>query len=68
MPKYLTMQILPASTAILAANGGTGSQKIQIQNTLHGQKPLLMKIKVEYVRNGQAVNDASDVNNFPPGL
>lgn len=68
VPKYLTMQLLPASSAVLAANGGTASQKIQVTNTLHGQKQLLMKIKVDYVKNGSSFSDSGDVSNFPSGL
>jgi hypothetical protein len=32
------------------------------------QKPAQMKLKVEYVENGQVVSETADVGNLPNGL
>jgi AP-1 complex subunit gamma-1 len=55
--KYMKLEILPATSSMmqpLAQNGIT--QDMKITNTLEGQKPLALKIKVNYgFDNGRKV-------------
>lgn len=58
---------MPASgteLAPLAQNGLT--QEMRITNTMEGQKPLSLKIKVNYVTgNGQQVSETKVLNSLP---
>jgi AP-1 complex subunit gamma-1 len=60
----------PSKTAnFLPANSSnTVSQVIKVTNNAHGQKALVMKLKVSYKVNGQPVLEQGQVNNFPAGL
>jgi AP-1 complex subunit gamma-1 len=67
VPKYLTMQLQPASGTVIAPSGSI-QQQLRLTNSLHGQKPLLMKLKIEYMQNGQRVSEMSSMSNFPEAL
>eukprot|EP01097_Dermamoeba_algensis_P002935 TRINITY_DN2169_c0_g1_i1.p1 TRINITY_DN2169_c0_g1~~TRINITY_DN2169_c0_g1_i1.p1 ORF type:complete len:918 (-),score=256.83 TRINITY_DN2169_c0_g1_i1:213-2966(-) len=70
LPKYIKLVQMPppSSTTIPPNNSGSVHQTIKIQNTLQGQKPVLMKIKLEYVANGEKTETTADVFNFPSDL
>lgn len=69
VPKFMQLQLEPASGSVLPGNGeGSIVQVIRVTNSLHGQKSLVMKVKINYKRNGEDVVEQGQVNNFPPGL
>eukprot|EP00742_Colponemidia_sp_Colp-10_P000433 GILJ01000474.1.p1 GENE.GILJ01000474.1~~GILJ01000474.1.p1 ORF type:complete len:866 (-),score=167.22 GILJ01000474.1:91-2688(-) len=69
VPKYIKLQMLPASSTTLPPNSkGAVTQVIKLENTLHGEKPLLMKLKVDFVNNGQPISEVGQVNSFPAGI
>ncbi|KAJ7556154.1 hypothetical protein O6H91_05G071600 [Diphasiastrum complanatum] len=69
VPKFMQLQLEPASGNVLPANSsGTVTQVIRVNNSQHGQKSLVMRIRVSYKINGQEVLEQGQVNNFPPGL
>ncbi|CAM6128159.1 unnamed protein product [Calypogeia fissa] len=69
VPKFLQLQLEPASGNALPANGGgIITQVINITNTLHGQKSLLMKLRIIYKVNGEEKIEQGQVSNFPQGL
>uniref|UniRef100_A0A0G4HRT6 GAE domain-containing protein n=1 Tax=Chromera velia CCMP2878 TaxID=1169474 RepID=A0A0G4HRT6_9ALVE len=69
VPKYIKLQMHSASSAsIEAAGGAPTTQKIEIQNGEAPAKPTLMKIRVTFIMNGQQVQEAGQVANFPAGL
>ncbi len=41
---------------------------VKLNNTEQGQRPVLMKMKLDFVYMGQKVTEVADVGNFPPGL
>ncbi|CAI5492312.1 unnamed protein product [Closterium sp. Naga37s-1] len=56
VPKFMQLQLEAASgAAVPASNSGSVTQTMRITNTLHGQKPLVMKLRVSYKVGGQDV-------------
>ncbi|BBN00790.1 AP-1 complex subunit gamma-1 [Marchantia polymorpha subsp. ruderalis] len=69
VPKFLQLQLEPASGSVLpASGGGLITQSINLTNTMHGQKSLLMKLRIIYKINGQDKVEQGQVSNFPQGL
>lgn len=53
LPKYLKLQVLPVSSTNLTPLGGSATQQIKLANTAQGEKPLAMRVRLEYKTNGQ---------------
>ena len=69
VPKYLQLRMEAASGNHLGAMGASViNQRMHVVNSLSGQKPLMMRLKVGYLHNGAQVSDMIEVKNFPPGL
>ena len=69
MPKFMQLRLDPASGNILGANSGsTATQNLHVTNTMHGQKPLVMRLRIAYTRSGEAKLEQAEVKNFPSGL
>ena len=66
--QYLQMRLEAASGNTLAPGGGTVTQNVHVTNTKYGTKGIMMKIKVTFSLNGEAVVDQAKVANFPQGL
>lgn len=64
VPTFLKLQIDPPSSTDLLP-GGQITQVVKLNNTLHGQKPLLLKVKVSYVANGVPFEDLSAPLSIP---
>ena len=68
VPKYMKLQMSPASgTQVPPMNGGSVKQVFKVANSMHGQKPILLRIKIDYAVNGQPVSEQGQVDNFPAG-
>jgi len=68
VPKYLKLQVNPPSGNLIPPNNsGNVTQSIKLMNSEQGQKPLVLKIKIDYLVNGAPVSEVADVN-FPPGV
>ncbi|CAK9225490.1 unnamed protein product [Sphagnum troendelagicum] len=69
VPKFMQLQLEPASSNFLPANGdGFITQIIKATNNMHGQKAIVMKLRVSFKSNGQNNLEQAQVNNFPAGL
>jgi AP-1 complex subunit gamma-1 len=56
VPKYLKLEMLPpTSTTIPASSNGVVTQEIRLINTAHGQKNIMLKLKIGYTANGVVV-------------
>lgn len=68
VPKFMQLKLSPASGSSLAA-GGRITQRISVANSMHGQKPLIMRLRISYATpaEGPTVQQA-EVKNFPAGL
>jgi AP-1 complex subunit gamma-1 len=69
VPKYITLTLgSPSGTVVPPHGSGAVTQQITLHNSLYGQKPLMLKIRVEYNIGGTKVVDTATVSAFPPGL
>lgn len=69
VPKFMQLQLEPASSSIVpAGSSGAVSQVLHVTNTLHGQKALIMKLRITFKVNGEDKLEQGQVNNFPAGL
>jgi len=63
VPKYITLEMKPASGSVLGPNGATTiSQKIQLENLSHGVNPLMIRIQVTMTINGQKFVEVEKVD------
>lgn len=67
VPQYLKLLLEAPSGTHLAPMGAPINLVIKLNNSLHGQKPILMKLKLSYVANGHRAEDLADVS-FPANL
>lgn len=65
VPKYLQLRLEPASGSTVGALGGVVTQLLHAVNSMAGQKQLVMRLRVNYVKAGQPVQHQLEVNNFP---
>lgn len=68
----MRLRLEPASGTTLPPGGpagGTVVQQLYVHNSMHGQKGLIMRLKISFVDgDGNAVEEQAEVSNFPPGL
>eukprot|EP01027_Heterolobosea_sp_BB2_P016132 GEZU01023001.1.p1 GENE.GEZU01023001.1~~GEZU01023001.1.p1 ORF type:complete len:814 (-),score=236.92 GEZU01023001.1:145-2586(-) len=69
VPKYVKLVLGAPSSSNLAPNRqDTIFQKITVSNSLQGQKPLLMKLKIDFKLGGTPVSTQLNLSQFPPGF
>jgi AP-1 complex subunit gamma-1 len=68
VPKYIRLGIQPATGQVLPPRSDVVSQNMSVTNTSNGEKPLLMKLRIGYMFNGQSVQEMGQVNGFPQGF
>ncbi|XP_019421654.1 PREDICTED: AP-1 complex subunit gamma-2-like [Lupinus angustifolius] len=69
VPKFLQLQLDPASSNTLpAAGNGSIMQILKATNSQHGKKSLVMRIRIAYKINGKDTLEEGQINNFPRGL
>uniref|UniRef100_H3G6T5 AP-1 complex subunit gamma n=1 Tax=Phytophthora ramorum TaxID=164328 RepID=H3G6T5_PHYRM len=57
-PKYIKLKMEPPTGDVVPPNNsGTVTQVVKIQNSMQGEKPVLMRIKLEFFVNGSKVED-----------
>ena len=66
VPPYVKLQMAMASGNTVPPNGSsTVEQKVKLMNTLQGQKPILVKIKIDGKHGSNTIAVVHTVNNFP---
>jgi AP-1 complex subunit gamma-1 len=68
VPKYLSLQLEPASGSVLPGLGGSIRQSLRVTNSSGGAKGLVMRLRLNYSKGGQPVVQQVEVSNFPTGL
>ena len=69
VPKFMQLKLEPASAQFVPASGSGAptTQVLTVTNTMHGQKPLVMKLKIGYSLNGAPAAHQAQVS-FPAGV
>lgn len=68
VPKFMQLKLDPASGSALPPNGaGSVTQALHITNSMHGQKPLVMRLRLAYTLGDQQVTEQAEVSGFPAG-
>jgi len=69
VPKYMKLHMsLASSSTVLPHNAGNVTQTFKVANSLHGQKPVLVRIKLDYSVNGKVISETGQVDSFPVGI
>jgi len=69
VPPFMKVQMGPTSGNMVPPNNsGQVVQQFKIANSMHGQQPPAVKMKLDFVVNGRAVGDMVAVYNFPQGV
>ncbi|KAA6427411.1 MAG: AP-1 complex subunit gamma-1 [Trebouxia sp. A1-2] len=69
VPKFMQLRLEPASSSTLAANSSDAViQKLHVKNNMHGQKPLVMRLRIGFTSGGANKVEQAEVKNFPAGL
>ena len=64
VPKHMQLQLSQASGNTMQ-QGETITQTIRVTNTLHGEKALMLKLKCDYLTNGETRTKQTTVTSFP---
>jgi len=68
VPKYVKLQVNPPTGSVVPPlNSGKVLQQLKLINTLPNEKPLLLKIKLDYQLDGATISEMADVS-FPEGV
>ena len=64
--KYMNLKMKPATGTVLDQMGQNITQEMNIVNNMEGQKPMSLKLKINYTADGgQAVSQIKVLNNLP---
>jgi len=56
VPKYLKLEMSPPTSATIPPNtNGSVTQELKVCNSVQGEKPIMLKLKILYKLNGQPV-------------
>ncbi|CAK9035289.1 unnamed protein product [Durusdinium trenchii] len=67
VPKYITLTMQPATGQVLPPQTDLVTQTMRCVNSTHGEKGLLMKLRIGYVCNGTPVQEMGQIGGFPLG-
>ena len=69
VPKYMQLKMTPPSSpSVPPSNSGKTKQQFKVANSMHGHKPVILRVKIEYTTMGQLISETGQVDNFPPGV
>lgn len=65
VPKYLKLTMSPSSSNVIPPNkSGEVTQKIKLDNSLHGQKKVMIRVRISYVLDGKPVTEQAQIDNM----
>jgi len=68
VPKYMKLQMEAASSQVLQPMSNDVSQSMTLVNTMQGERPIMMKLRISYDQNGGTVQEMAQVSSFPQGF
>jgi AP-1 complex subunit gamma-1 len=64
--KHVQLTMQPASSNIIPAQSNNSvTQKLLLNNTMHGAKKLAIRVKIDYQTNGQNKSEQTQISAFP---
>lgn len=64
--KHVQLQMQPASsTTIPAHSHNSVTQSLTLHNTLHGKKKIVIRVKIDYRKDGVACSETAQIAKFP---
>ena len=67
VPKFMTLSMQPASEGVLRPHAAPASQAMTVVNSLHGSKPLVLRLKIAYTQAGERVEEVVTFAGLPAG-
>ena len=65
----MQLRLEPASGSTLPASTSDAvKQTLHVKNSMHGQKSLVMRLRISYAVGGVNKLEQAEVKNFPAGL
>jgi AP-1 complex subunit gamma-1 len=64
----MQLRLDPASGSALQPGGAPVTQAIHVTNSMHGQKPIALRLRISYVHNGATKVEMCEVSGLPAGL
>jgi len=68
VPKFMQLRLDPASGNALPPVGAPVTQGIHLTNTMHGQKPIALRLRIAYTVAGQPKVEMAEVSGLPLSL
>ncbi|KAL6775989.1 AP1G1 [Auxenochlorella protothecoides x Auxenochlorella symbiontica] len=68
VPRFATLRLSPPSGTSLAGPGQELTQRLHVVNSAPGTKPLVLRLRLAFQRDGAGVTDQVEVGGFPPGF
>jgi AP-1 complex subunit gamma-1 len=69
VPKYMKLDMKPASTTELPPMSASANQVMNVVNTMRGERPGMMKLRISYEHNGGVVQEMAQLSSgFPDYL
>jgi AP-1 complex subunit gamma-1 len=65
VPKYLKLAMKTPSAKALLANGAAVTQGIDIENSMQGEKKIMVRVKINFTIDGQALSQTAQIDTFP---
>jgi AP-1 complex subunit gamma-1 len=65
VPKYLKLSMKTPSGKALPAHGAAVTQGIDIENSMQGDKKIMVRVKINFTIDGQALSQTAQIDNFP---
>jgi AP-1 complex subunit gamma-1 len=65
VPKYLKLAMKTPSAKALPANGAAVTQGIDIENSMQGEKKIMVRVKINFTIDGQALSQTAQIDTFP---
>ncbi|CAN0033791.1 unnamed protein product [Heterosigma akashiwo] len=66
VPKYIRLEMRPPSSNSIPANrGGSVTQTMILHNSMHGQKNLMIKLKLQLSVGAKGMDELIQVSSFP---